>query len=93
MYVNRLKGDNPEEKELFYKRYRNRLNHILRAAERKHYNDLIIQHKSNIKKTWSIIKQVINKNKYRPTCEKFKHNGKIIDEGKEVSDHFNNFFL
>ena len=93
LYVNRFKGNNPVEQIDYYKRYRNRLNHILRAAERKHYHDLIIQHKSNVKKTWSVIKNVINKNKSRPICDKFKHNGEIINDRKDIADHFNNFFV
>ena len=50
LYVNRNKGQNPHEKDIFYKQYRNRLNHVLKSAERKYLCDLIIQHKSNIKK-------------------------------------------
>ena len=59
--MNRYRGENPGNNLAEYKRYRNRLNHVLRAAERKHYNEQIIKHKSNLKKTWGIIKEVINK--------------------------------
>ena len=57
LYVNRFKGDNPLEKDIYYRRYRNRLNHILNAAERKHFHDLIIQHKSNLKKLGMLLKE------------------------------------
>jgi hypothetical protein len=47
--------------ELVYKKYRNKLNHLLKAAERKYYRDLIMSNKNNSGKIWSIIKQLINK--------------------------------
>ena len=61
--------------------YRNKLNHILRSAERKYYQDLLIEHKTNVKKSWQIIKGIINKRKYRLNNTKFKHNGAIIKDG------------
>ena len=92
-YVNRNKGPDPVQREIEYKRFKNRLNHLLRVAERKFLSDLIMKHKSNLKKTWQIMKGVINKNKYKPNCNKFNHNGKIIDDGKEIANRFNNFFV
>ena len=60
-----LKKQNDEEKVIYIKKYRNKLNQLIRFAERKHYHDLLIEHKSNIKKSWQIIKSVINKQKYK----------------------------
>ena len=59
------KKQNDKEKVIYYKKYRNKLNQLIRSAERKHYHDLLIEHKSNIKKSWQIIKSVINKRKYK----------------------------
>ena len=56
LFVARNKGDNPEERTACYKAYRNRLHHLLRTAERQYYQDLIMQHKDNIKKSWQVIK-------------------------------------
>ena len=39
------------------------------------------------------MKGVINKNKYKPSCNKFNYNGRIIDDGKSIADRFNNFFV
>ena len=36
--------------EIEYKSYRNKLNHILRFAERKHFQDVLEKNKLNIKK-------------------------------------------
>ena len=75
------------------KKYRNKLNQLIKTAERKHYHDLLIEHKSNIKKSWQIIKFVINKRKYKMPCTKFKSNGTIIDDGIDIANKFNNFFV
>ena len=36
---------------------------VMKAAEKKHYCDILIQNKTNYKKMWNIIKDVINRNK------------------------------
>ena len=42
------KKQNDKEKVIYYKKYINKLNQLIRSAERKHYHDLLIEHKSNI---------------------------------------------
>ena len=93
LYINRNKGDNKEEKLAFYKLYRNKLNHILRITERKYYQDLLSEHKSNVKKSWQVIKTIINKRKYKPVNTKFKCNDTITEDGQVISNKFNNFFV
>ena len=77
----------------FYKRYRNKLNQLLRSSERKHYHDLLNEYKSNIKKSWQVIKSIINKRKYAPISNKFKDNDKIISDGNIIANKLNNFFI
>ena len=76
LYQNRNKGSNHDERLAHYKRYRNKLNHILRAAQRKHFKDQILEDKTNLKKSWQIINMVMNKRKYKRPCAEFKYNGK-----------------
>ena len=76
-----------------YKSYRNRLSYLIRAAERQYYQDQISKHKSNLKKSWQIIKTIINKSKYRPSASEFKCNGKTITNGRQISEKFNKFFV
>ena len=49
-----------------YKEYRNRV-------ERLHYDKLLVDNKNNLKKTWSIIKDVINNRKQRSVANIFFH--------------------
>jgi hypothetical protein len=50
-------------RECFYKSYRNRLNHSLRLAKRLYYNETLDKSKSNLKRTWKILNEVINRKK------------------------------
>ena len=52
-----------------------------------------MQHKDNIKKSWQVIKSIINKRKYCPVNLKFKYNGDVISDGKTVANKFNTFFV
>ena len=63
LYINQHKGNNTAEKTLYYKRFRNRLNHTLKTVERKYYRDLLCENKCNLKKSWQILKSIINKRK------------------------------
>ena len=65
----------------------------MRTAERKHYLDLLNEHKSNLKKSWQILKMVMNKRKCTPVCTKFQTNGKVVSDGHEISNKFNRFFV
>ena len=93
MHINRYKVNNSVEKNVYYKAYRNRLHHILRTAERQYYQDLIIKHKNNVKKSWQVIKSIINKRKYCPVNTKFKYNDGEITDGKLIANKFNIFFV
>ena len=46
-----------------------------------------------MRKTWTIIKEVIYKSKNSTLPSKFIINNKITTDGKEISDRFNDFYL
>ena len=60
--------------EVTYKEYRNKLKCLLKAAEKKHYCDLLIKYKTNAKMAWEIIKGVIDRNRKVKVNERFKLN-------------------
>ena len=82
-----------KENELNYKQYRNTLNHILRKTERDHVQQLLTQYKSNLSKTWKILKNILNKNKPKKSQTFFKQGTDIIDDPKLIAEHFNSFFV
>ena len=46
--------------EITYKSHRNKLNLVLKKSEKQHYSDLLAASKSNIMKTWQIMKNIVN---------------------------------
>ena len=82
-----------EEKNKYYKKYRNKLHHLIKSAERKYYQELLLKHKPNVKKAWNIIKMVINKRKQRQISNRFKCNGKTIEDENLIANKFNDFFI
>ena len=93
LFAKRKSGTQAKEKCLYYNMYRNKLNHLLRSTERKHYQELLQDHRNNLRKSWQIIKSVINKRKYKPVNTRFLHNGSVIDDKSKISNKFNNFFV
>ena len=91
LFVKWNKGSNIEERNACYKTYRNGLHHLLRMAERQYYQDWILQHKANIKKSCQVIKSIINKRKYCPANSIFKYNGYVIRDGKIIAKRFYKF--
>ena len=79
--------------EKTYKRYRNKLNIILKCAEKQHFTDLLNSHKDNKNKSWQIIENIVNRNKTRKMQDVFKlSDGTIILDGTLISNKFNEFF-
>ena len=62
LYLKSVKIATSENKN-HYKQYRNKLNSLLRKVEREHYAQLLQQNKTNLKKSWTIFKNIINKKK------------------------------
>ena len=93
LYINRNKGSNPVLQWQNYRMYRNKLNHLIRKAERKYYQDMLLENKSNLKKSWQILKGIINKRKYRSAVQEFDSNGTIIKDGEQIANKFNKFFV
>ena len=92
LYVKSKRSGN-SEKVSYYKKYRNKLNQLIRSAERKHFHDVLLEHKSNLKKSWQVITTVINKRKYTPVNTKFKVNGATTNDGNVIANKFNSFFV
>ena len=76
-----------------YKLYKNKLTSILKEAEKVYYQTEIISNKSNLRKVWAIIKQVINKTKTSRISDKFMHNKTLISDPVNIANCFNNYFV
>ena len=77
-----------------YKIYKNKLTNILRYCEREYYNKSLELHKKDIKRTWKILNEVINKRcKSNSFSTNFIEDGIEITNKQEIAEGFNNFFV
>ena len=75
-----------------YRENRNKLNGLWRIAEKDHYATLLDMNKSNLRNSWRILKEVINKKKGSTVSSKFIVNNSAITDKKSVANGFNTFF-
>ena len=69
------------------------LRNLLKIEEKNYYQSLILANKNNLKKTWGIIKQVINKSKCSKLSSEFFHNGIILNDKKSIANAFHAYFV
>ena len=58
-----------------------------------YYQTEIVSNKKNLRKVWTIIKQVINRKKNSKTHDKFMYNNREITDPQTIADGFNNYFV
>ena len=64
----------------------------MKIAERDYYSNKLLSVKSNLRKTWDIIKGIINKKRAHTPIVKLQINGKESTDKKEISNQFVEFF-
>ena len=58
-----------------------------------HYQELFAKYRTNLKKTWQIIKVLINKQKSISLQKEFKFGDEIITNSLQICEKFNDFFI
>lgn len=77
-----------------YKKYNNKINHLKRISKKKYYDNQFKQNKDDLKKTWKIINEVINKSKNKDKLPKiFSNKDRLLSDRKEIADSFNDYFI
>ena len=76
-----------------FKVYRNRLNSLLRKTEREYHNTLFHDNKNNLRKLWSLIRNVINKKNNNKSVNRFCIDNKITTDNHIIANSFNKFFV
>ena len=77
-----------------YKKYRNKLSLILRKAEKAYYKNKLNESKNDVKRTWSVINEVIKKGRQ---CKKYsdfmyRENTKVHNK-HDIANMFNDFYI
>ena len=73
--------------------YRNMLKKLIRQAKRLYYIATFARFKHNIKQTWKIIKETLNRSKRDALPNRFLVGGQYIDDPKEIANAFNSYFI
>ena len=93
LYFRKQKTHNPEH-ERIYKKYRNKLNKLIHLAEQHYYEARLEENKNNLKRSWLILKEILNNRRNALPCSRFKMNNKTITSNKSViANGFNSFFV
>jgi hypothetical protein len=72
-----------------YKAYKNKLIHLTRIAKRTYYDDKFEQSNNDLKATWKLINEIINKkNNKRPLPSSFNSNGRTITDPVKIANEF-----
>ena len=93
LYENFLKCRS-QRNENEYKNYKRLFETIKKRSKKLHFSKLIVKYKDNIKKTWSVIKEVIGKEKIQQQNfpQKICIGNKEITDLKTIAEKFNKFF-
>jgi hypothetical protein len=75
-----------------YKLYRNHYNVLIRAAKKQHFANVLKINSKNLKKTWSILNEAINKKCSKNPISEIIFNGVTINNPFEIAQKFNEFF-
>ena len=73
--------------------YRNMLKKLIRQAKRLYYIATFARFKHNIKQTWKIIKETLNRNQRDALPNRFLVGEQYIDDPKEIANAFNSYFI
>jgi hypothetical protein len=76
------------QNEINYKQYRNNLSSLLRTAKRLHYEEKLSLAKTNVKKTWQVLNEILQRrgNKANKIPSNFFTNNRNISDPMEIAN-------
>ena len=93
LYLKLKKGNSAHNDEL-YKSYKRKLQQLMKVAEKCHYHFLLVKYSNDMKKSWGVIKSIINKNQRPHIQGRFTIGENLITTDNElISNKFNDFFI
>ena len=92
LYRRSLRDKGNDEAKVLYKKFRNKVNRLILKAEKEYYDRIFKENSDNLKKSWRILKEVINKKKTVSINSRFNINGTITTNKNTISNRFNSIF-
>ena len=81
-----------ETNENIWKKYRNKVNDCIKAAETHYYQTLLTKHNNHCQNLWKLFGKLIKKNRNKIKMSKIKIDNTIITNPSQVTESFNKFF-
>ena len=79
--------------QIKHKQYINMFNHLKRNMKQNYYRDLLNKYKTDIRKTWSIMKTIISKNNDKSNiCYTFNIENTDVMDPSEIANSFCDYF-
>ena len=77
-----------------YQHLRNRVKYSIRTARANYYSSRFEEHQGDIKNTWKILKEIINKDNSKSTdIDCVIYNGETISDNQRLPEIFNEHFI
>ena len=97
LYKLLLKPDVNSEKyaalKATFKQYRETLRSSIKEAKRLYYHRTFLLYQNNVKKTWSVIKETLQRKKKHEMPNEFVWNNHSITDMNEIANEFNRYFI
>ena len=81
-----------QENLIAYRNYRNLYNTVIRGAKKMFFEKELVKAQSNLKKTWSILKNAIKKRNKKTSLIELNIDGVLISDPKIIANNLNVFF-
>ena len=91
-----LEKSSVKKDEIFasYKKHRNEIINLIRISKNKYFTNYFEENRTNVKKTWDGIRNLINVNKKSKTkINKLLVNGSVTEDGLGIANTMNNYFV
>ena len=72
--------------------YRNKLTSLIRASKKTYFCNLLDMHKSDLKKTWGVLNDLLGDKRKKKLPDSFVINGSNVSDPQQIADGFNDFF-
>ena len=89
-----IKTNRASQEWSYYKKYRNKLTHLIETSKRNYFKSEITSCKSNQKKLWTTVNNIINlkTSKTKNRIISLNQNGQTLENSQDISNSFNKFF-
>ena len=88
--------NNSKKNQNLYKKYKNKLNHVIKASKKMYYEEQLIKYKHDTKMIWKTQNNILNKKTKKTNLPKqFADNtsSSTIDDPIKIANKFNDYFV